>query len=81
MKVAVIGGGPAGLATLKFLSKAHEYFPIPPIKVQLFEAEAQIGGTFVYRVYEDAEVSCMNFRLLRRASNHDARNSLSRPST
>lgn len=56
MKVAVIGGGPAGLATLKFLSEAHEYHPIPPIEVRLFEAEAKIGGTFAYRVYEDAEL-------------------------
>lgn len=59
MKVAVLGGGPAGLVTLKFLTKAHEYFPIPAIEAQLFEAEAEIGGTFVYRVYEDAEVSCV----------------------
>ncbi|KPA44802.1 dimethylaniline monooxygenase [Fusarium langsethiae] len=56
MKVAIIGGGPAGLATLRFLAHAHEYFPIPPIEVRLFEAEAQIGGTFAYRVYEDAEL-------------------------
>ncbi|KAM0351529.1 hypothetical protein ACHAPU_002534 [Fusarium lateritium] len=56
MKVAVIGGGPAGLATLRFLAHAHEYFPIPPIEVRLFEAEAQVGGTFAYRVYEDAEL-------------------------
>lgn len=57
MKVAVIGGGPAGLATLKFLATAHEFFPIPPIEARLFEAEKEIGGTFVYHVYEDAEVS------------------------
>ncbi|KAF4415524.1 flavin-containing monooxygenase [Fusarium acutatum] len=56
MKVAVIGGSPAGLATLRFLAHAHEYFPIPPIQVRLFEAESQIGGTFSYRVYEDAEL-------------------------
>ena len=56
MKVAVIGGGPSGLTTLKFLSEAHKYFPIPPITARLFEAEPTIGGTFVYRVYEDAEV-------------------------
>ncbi|KAF4456103.1 tRNA (adenine-N(1)-)-methyltransferase non-catalytic subunit [Fusarium austroafricanum] len=56
MKVAIIGGGPAGLATLRFLSHAHEYFPIPPIEVRLFEAEAEVGGTFSYRVYEDAEL-------------------------
>jgi dimethylaniline monooxygenase (N-oxide forming) len=57
MKVAVIGGGPAGLTTLKFLLEAHNYFPIPPIEARLFEAESEIGGTFVYRVYEDAEVN------------------------
>ncbi|KEY69728.1 hypothetical protein S7711_03210 [Stachybotrys chartarum IBT 7711] len=56
MKVAVVGGGPAGLATLKFLVTAHRYFPIPPVEARLFEAEAEIGGTFVYRVYEDAEL-------------------------
>lgn len=56
MKVAVIGGGPSGLATLKFLITAHQYFDIPPIEARLFEAEETIGGTFAYRVYEDAEV-------------------------
>jgi dimethylaniline monooxygenase (N-oxide forming) len=56
MKVAVIGGGPAGLVTLKFLVTAHEFFPIEPIEVRLFESEDEIGGTFVHRVYEDAEV-------------------------
>ncbi|KAI5458174.1 hypothetical protein BGZ63DRAFT_514779 [Mariannaea sp. PMI_226] len=56
MKVAVIGGGPAGLTTLKFLVEAHKFFPIKPIEVRLFEAESEIGGTFVYRVYESAEL-------------------------
>ncbi|KAL6357419.1 hypothetical protein LRP88_07584 [Fusarium phalaenopsidis] len=56
MKVAVIGGGPAGLATLRFLAHAHDYFPLSPIEVRLFEAEKDIGGTFSYRVYEDAEL-------------------------
>ncbi|KAK7413631.1 hypothetical protein QQX98_007494 [Neonectria punicea] len=56
MKVAVIGGGPAGLVTLKFLVEAHKYFPIPPIEARLFETESEIGGTFVYRTYEDAEL-------------------------
>lgn len=56
MKVAVVGGGPGGLATLKFLRTAHAFFPIEPIEVRLFEAEDRIGGTFVYRVYEDAEL-------------------------
>ena len=56
MKVAVIGGGPSGLATLKFLLHAHEYFPIPPIDARLYEEGPEIGGTFVKRVYEDAEL-------------------------
>ncbi|UNI24775.1 Flavin-containing monooxygenase [Purpureocillium takamizusanense] len=56
MKVAVIGGGPGGLATLKFLATAHEYFHIDHIEVRLFESNKCIGGTFVKRVYEDAEL-------------------------
>lgn len=56
MRIAVIGGGPSGLTTLKYLITAHEYFPISPIEAVLFEAEAEIGGTFRYRSYEDAEV-------------------------
>ncbi|KAI9902132.1 hypothetical protein N3K66_003949 [Trichothecium roseum] len=56
MKVAIIGGGPSGLATLKFLKTAHEYFPIPPAEARLFEATNEIGGTFTQRVYEDAEL-------------------------
>ncbi|KAM3549322.1 hypothetical protein ARSEF4850_008922, partial [Beauveria asiatica] len=55
MKVAVVGGGPAGLVTLKFLATAHLFFDIPPLDVRLLEAEDEIGGTFVARVYEDAE--------------------------
>lgn len=57
MKVAVVGGGPGGLVTLKFLATAHHFFDIPPLEVRLYEAEDEIGGTFVARVYEDAEVS------------------------
>lgn len=56
MKVAVIGAGPAGLVTLRYLSTAHHFFPIDPIEVICIEAEADLGGTFKYRVYEDAEV-------------------------
>lgn len=56
MKVAVIGGGPSGLATARFLRHAHEFFDIDPITVRLFEAERTIGGTFVHRVYEDGEL-------------------------
>ena len=58
MKVAIIGGGPAGLTTLKHLVTAHEYFEgIGPIEVRLFEEEEDIGGTFRYRTYRDSEVS------------------------
>ena len=57
MRVAVIGGGPSGLVTLKYLTTAHEFFPdLEPIETKLFEAENSIGGTFKYRAYEDAEV-------------------------
>ena len=56
MRVAVIGAGPSGLVTLKYLITAHEYFPIKPLEAKIFEAEAEIGGTFRYRTYEDAEL-------------------------
>lgn len=57
LKVAVIGAGPAGLATARYLKWAHLFFAIEPIQIRVFEAEDDIGGTFKYRVYEDAEVS------------------------
>jgi dimethylaniline monooxygenase (N-oxide forming) len=61
MRVAVIGSGPSGLVTLKYLATAHEYFPsMEPIEVKLFEAEDSIGGTFKHRSYEDAEVCISN---------------------
>jgi hypothetical protein len=57
MHVAVIGGGPSGLVTLKYLTTAHEFFPgLETIEAKLFEAEDSIGGTFKYRAYENAEV-------------------------
>ena len=57
MKVVVVGGGPAGLVTLKFLATAHEYYPdLKAVDVQLFEAEDDIGGTFKYRVWDKSEV-------------------------
>jgi dimethylaniline monooxygenase (N-oxide forming) len=56
MRVAVIGAGPSGLVTLKYLKTAHQYFPISPIEAELFESEASIGGTFAHRTYEDAEL-------------------------
>jgi dimethylaniline monooxygenase (N-oxide forming) len=57
MRVAVIGGGPSGLVTLKCLINAHEFFSVEPIEARLFESESSVGGTFKHRSYEDAEVS------------------------
>lgn len=57
MRVAVVGAGPSGLVTLKYLVTAHKFLGIEPIEARLFESEAHIGGTFVARVYEDAEAS------------------------
>jgi len=59
MKVAVIGAGPSGLVTLKYLLEAHKYLGCEPVEARLFEYQPQVGGTFVARVYEDAEVSCV----------------------
>lgn len=56
MRVAVIGGGSAGLTTLKHLLQVHEYFHEDPVEVWLFESEASVGGTFRNRTYEDGEV-------------------------
>lgn len=75
LRVAVIGGGPSGLVTLKYLLTAHEYHNglAIPIEARLFEAEDSIAGTFRYRVYEDAEVpffsSPLLFSCLRRGAN------------
>ncbi|KAH8665114.1 hypothetical protein BGZ60DRAFT_489609 [Tricladium varicosporioides] len=55
MKVAVIGGGPGGLVTLKYLTQAHKFLSTKPIEVRLFERGPEIGGTFRQRTYEDAE--------------------------
>lgn len=57
LNVAVIGGGPSGLVTLKYLLEAHRFFPGANIEVDLYEKEGDIGGVFSYGVYEDAEVS------------------------
>jgi dimethylaniline monooxygenase (N-oxide forming) len=57
MRVAVIGAGPSGLVTLKYLTTAHQFLGIEPIEAKLFENEAHVGGTFYARVYEDAEAS------------------------
>ncbi|KAK3681099.1 hypothetical protein B0T22DRAFT_434837 [Podospora appendiculata] len=56
MKVAVIGAGPSGLVTLKYLLSSHSFLGAEPIEARLFESEGAIGGTFYARTYEDAEL-------------------------
>lgn len=56
MRVAVVGAGPGGLVTLKYLKEATKFFDVDPIDVRLFEREDEVGGTFTKRTYEDAEV-------------------------
>ncbi|KAA1471283.1 FAD/NAD-P-binding domain-containing protein [Dentipellis sp. KUC8613] len=54
MKVAVIGAGPAGLVTCKtLLEAATPEFPFDPV---VLEQEDDIGGTFRYRSYENANL-------------------------
>ncbi|KAI0078958.1 FAD/NAD(P)-binding domain-containing protein [Panus rudis PR-1116 ss-1] len=54
MKVVVIGAGPAGLVTCKTLLDARtEDFPFDPV---VLEQEDDIGGTFRYRSYENANL-------------------------
>lgn len=80
MRVAVIGAGPSGLVTLKYLKTAHQFFPIKPIEALLFEAEAAVGGTFAHRTYEDAEVCCFCFESQARMLTWSV-NSSSRPNS
>ncbi|TDZ38711.1 Dimethylaniline monooxygenase [N-oxide-forming] 2 [Colletotrichum trifolii] len=56
LKVAVIGAGPSGLVTAKYLSQAAEYFGVPDIEIRVFEREDKIGGVYRYKVYEEAEM-------------------------
>lgn len=57
MRVPVVGAGPSGLVTLKYLVTAHQLLGTEPIEATLFQGGDQVGGTFVARVYEDAEAS------------------------
>ncbi len=56
MRVAVIGAGPSGLVTLKYLVNAYRSLPTEQVEARLFEVESIIGGIFAYYIYEDAEV-------------------------
>ncbi|KKA26653.1 hypothetical protein TD95_001641 [Thielaviopsis punctulata] len=57
LKVAIIGAGPSGLVTARFLLHAHSFFSgLPPVEVVVFEQSGHVGGTFHLRVYEDAEL-------------------------
>ncbi|THG98722.1 hypothetical protein EW026_g3525 [Hermanssonia centrifuga] len=52
--VVIIGGGPAGLVTCKsLLDAATGKFPFDPV---VLEQESDIGGTFRYRSYENANL-------------------------
>ena len=51
LKVAIIGGGPSGLVTLKTLLELGDRWPDVEVRASLFEAEDSIGGTFRYRSY------------------------------
>ncbi|KAJ5905160.1 Monooxygenase [Penicillium subrubescens] len=54
IKVAIIGAGPGGLVALKTLLESST--PEQQIEACLFEAESDIGGTFNYRSYQNAEL-------------------------
>ncbi|KAM3450858.1 hypothetical protein NHJ6243_009718 [Beauveria neobassiana] len=56
MRIAVIGGGPSGLVTLKYLCEAQKSLGCEPVEVVLFEYQDGVGGTFLGRAYEDAEL-------------------------
>ncbi|KAK7049360.1 hypothetical protein VNI00_005961 [Paramarasmius palmivorus] len=53
-KVVVVGAGPAGLVTAKsLLEYADEEYPFDPV---VLEQEDDIGGTFRYRSYQNANL-------------------------
>ncbi|KAI2620969.1 FAD/NAD(P)-binding domain-containing protein [Hypomontagnella submonticulosa] len=56
MRVAIIGAGPSGLVTLKYLLAAERALGTEPVEARLFESEAGVGGTFLARTYDDAEL-------------------------
>ncbi|KAI1204630.1 FAD/NAD(P)-binding domain-containing protein [Annulohypoxylon truncatum] len=56
MRVAIIGAGPSGLVTLKYLLAAEKALGTKTIEARIFESETGVGGTFLARTYEDAEL-------------------------
>lgn len=56
IKVAIVGGGPSGLVTLKTLLELADRFDDVAVEASLFEAEDAIGGTFRYRSYANAQL-------------------------
>ncbi|KAI0139621.1 FAD/NAD(P)-binding domain-containing protein [Hypoxylon sp. NC0597] len=56
MRVAIIGAGPSGLVTLKYLLAAEKALGTEAVEARLFESESGVGGTFLARTYEDAEL-------------------------
>lgn len=61
MRVAVIGGGPSGLVTLKYLTTTHKHFAVEPIEAKLFESAPRIGGVFLHHTYEEGEMVSSKF--------------------
>lgn len=55
-KIAIVGAGPSGLVTLKYLLTSHHFLGNEPVEVKLFEVEDGVGGTFYARMYENGEV-------------------------
>ena len=57
LRIGVIGGGPAGLVTLKYLSTLQQHFPLlAPVDCRLYDAATTLGGVFSSKIYEDAEL-------------------------
>ncbi|KKY22981.1 putative dimethylaniline monooxygenase [Phaeomoniella chlamydospora] len=56
MRVAVIGGGPSGLLSLKYLKAASDYFPVDPIDVILFESEDALVSSRQFTCFSDFRI-------------------------
>ncbi|KAH8715496.1 hypothetical protein HC256_004314 [Beauveria bassiana] len=56
LKVAIVGGGPSDPVTLKYLCEAQQSLGCEPVEAVMFEYQNDVGGTFLARAYEDAEL-------------------------